>query len=274
MKKIVFGFWFLIFAFPTGAEPHYPSPQGYVTDAAGLLDAGSKQSLEEQLAEFERQTSTEIAVATVPSLEGDTIEDYAVVLFKQWGVGKKGKDNGVLLLVAPNEHKMRIEVGYGLEPILTDGRCGEIIRDIMAPAFRKGDYPNGIEQAVRAVQTLLQSGNGQESPFSTERIRNWPFKQLLPLLLMGMIYLPFTVLSVGIVVLCFFLTTNPIRLASALFVPVGLLFDIRRSWFSGGRPTLGGYYGGGGFGGGFGVGGGFGGFGGGFSGGGGASGGW
>jgi uncharacterized protein len=89
-----------------------------------------------------------------------------------------------------------------------------------------------------------------------------------------MIYLPFTVLSVGIVVLCFFLTTNPIRLASALFVPVGLLFDIRRSWFSGGRPTLGGYYGGGGFGGGFGVGGGFGGFGGGFSGGGGASGGW
>src|SRR2546430_4392626 len=98
------------------AVPHYPSPQGYVTDAAGVLDPSSKAQLESHLAEFERQTSNEIAVATVPSLEGETIETYAVELFKRWGVGKKGKDNGILLLVAPNDRKVRIEVGYGLEP--------------------------------------------------------------------------------------------------------------------------------------------------------------
>src|SRR5258706_7959773 len=138
------------------AIPHYPSPAGYVTDAANILDASSKSQLEIQLSEFERQTSIEIAVATVPSLEGEPIESYAVELFKQWGVGKKGKDNGVLLLVAPQERKVRIEVGYGLEPVLPDGLGGQIIREDITPHFREKRYGDGISAGVRAIQRAVQ----------------------------------------------------------------------------------------------------------------------
>src|SRR5882724_6341891 len=151
----------LLFAIPfvSFAAPHYPSPQGSVTDAAGVLDATSKAQLQSQLADYERQTSNEIAVATIPSLEGETIDSYAVELFKQWGIGKKGKDNGVLILVAPNEHKTRIEVGYGLEPVLTDGMCGQIIREQMLPAFRANQYASGLFAAVTEIQTVLGGGS-------------------------------------------------------------------------------------------------------------------
>src|SRR6185295_16176706 len=118
-----------------------------------VLDPASKQSLEQQLSEFEHSTSNEIAVVTVPSLEGDTIEDYAVRLFKEWGIGKKGKDNGILILVAPNERKVRMEVGYGLEPQLTDGMAGQIIRENMTPYFRQAQYGQGIIAAIEAIKT-------------------------------------------------------------------------------------------------------------------------
>lgn len=129
----------------------FPKPQGFVTDAASILTSASKAEAESVIREAERKTTAEIAVATVPSLDGLSVEEYATRLFAEWGVGKKGADNGVLILVAPSERAMRIEVGYGLEPILPDALAGDIIRNDALPAFRSGDYPAGILASVRRV---------------------------------------------------------------------------------------------------------------------------
>ncbi len=97
-------------------------------------------------------------MATVPSLNGMSVEEYANKLFAEWGIGQKGKDNGVLVLVAPSERKIRIEVGYGLEPILPDGLAGSIIRDQFIPAFRKSDYQSGVLDGVRRVAAIVRRG--------------------------------------------------------------------------------------------------------------------
>jgi uncharacterized protein len=264
------------------AAPHYPSPKGYVTDAAGVLDPSSKAQLENQLAEFERQTTIQIAVATVPSLEGETIESYAVALFKQWGVGKKGKDNGVLVLVAPSEHKARIEVGYGLEPVLTDGTCGQIIRDEMLPAFRQNQYGPGLVAAVGAIRLVLNGGTlPSHSPLKMVPLfARGLSKPVFMIFLMLFLAFPATTIGGLFSAFVFFSTIGPFRYFCLLAIPLGIVTDIlqfgaRRKRFAG---YGGGYFGGvgsGGFsGGGFSGGGGFGGFGGGSSGGGGASGGW
>ena len=140
-----------------------------MTDAANILDATSRQTLEQQLSDFEKQTSIEIAVATVPSLEGETIEDYAVALFKQWGVGKRGKDNGVLLLVARNDHKARIEVGYGLESVLNDGLCGQIIRQDLIPAFRENRFGDGIVAGIQSIEKAVQGQYTSTEPAEASR---------------------------------------------------------------------------------------------------------
>jgi uncharacterized protein len=136
-----------------------PKAQGYVTDLAGVLDSTARSEIESRLRSAEEKTSAEIAVATVSSLDGMTIEDYANRLFREWGVGKKGKDNGVLLLVATAAREVRIEVGYGLEPVLPDGLAGDIIRNDIVPAFKNGDYPLGILAGVRRVATIVEANH-------------------------------------------------------------------------------------------------------------------
>ena len=133
----------------------FPKSQGSVTDVAGVLHGSSRTEIESLLRAAEQQTTVEIALVTVPSLEGLTVENYANKLFKQWAIGKKGKDNGVLILVAPTERKMRIEVGYGLEPILPDGLAGEVIRTDFLPRFAKNDYTGGILQGTRHVVEIV-----------------------------------------------------------------------------------------------------------------------
>ena len=133
----------------------FPVPQGYVNDAAAILDPQTRAELTARLREIERQTTAEIAVVTVASLDGLTVEDYANRLFKAWGIGKRGRNNGVLILVAPAERKMRIEVGYGLEPVLPDGLAGQIIRDACLPRFRKNDYAGGIREAVGRISAVV-----------------------------------------------------------------------------------------------------------------------
>src|SRR4030042_4878714 len=118
-------------------------PQGWVSDFAGIMSDMTKSQVDALSAEVKKSTGAEIAVVTVPSLDGMSVEEYAVKLFKQWGIGQKGKDNGVLFLIAPNERKTRIEVGYGLEPVITDGRAGGIIRETVLPFFKAGDYDQG-----------------------------------------------------------------------------------------------------------------------------------
>jgi uncharacterized protein len=136
----------------------FPSPQGYVSDFAGLLSDTGKTGLESDLSQLAQNTSAEVAVVTVASLDGNTIEEYAVNLFAECGIGTKAEDNGVLFLIAVEEQKVRIEVGYGLEAILTDGRCGRILDNDVLPAFKNGDYETGILQGAASIETYIRNG--------------------------------------------------------------------------------------------------------------------
>lgn len=134
-----------------------PAPDGPVNDFASILDDATEARLRALIEAVERDTTAEIAVATVPSLEGSSVEDVATRYFNTWGVGQKALNNGVLLLVAPNEREVRIEVGYGLEPLLPDGLAGEIIRRQVLPKFKDGDYPGGIAAAVDRLATIVRN---------------------------------------------------------------------------------------------------------------------
>ena len=133
----------------------YPEPTGYVNDFADIINQNVEVALEEQLRTLEVSSSHELIVVTLSSLENDVIENTAVELFEQWGIGKKNQDNGVLLLIAPNERELKIEAGYGLEPVLTDSRAGTIIRTIIAPRFKEDDYDAGILNGVSAIQKTI-----------------------------------------------------------------------------------------------------------------------
>ena len=152
---LLFGFFFV--NLPVWAQS-LPEPTGYVNDYAQILSSEYRQNLEQELVNFEKETTVEIALVTINSLAGDSIEDYTVRLFEQWGIGKKEKDNGLLILIAKEDREIKIEVGYGLEPIITDGRAGKIIRDKMAPAFRSNDYDQGVSLAIKQIEDYVRSG--------------------------------------------------------------------------------------------------------------------
>lgn len=139
----------------SAADLSLPSLTGRVVDAAGLLDESRKSALEQRLAGHEANTTEQVVVATVLSLEGRTIEEYANLLFREWGLGQRETNNGVLLLVAPNERKVRIEVGYGLEGKLTDLLSADIIQRRIVPRFKEGDYAAGVEGGVDGILGVL-----------------------------------------------------------------------------------------------------------------------
>jgi uncharacterized protein len=128
--------------------PAFPALTGRVVDAAHILQPGDVAALESKLANFETQSQRQIVVATVPDLGGDEIDDYGNRLFRAWGLGNKQRNDGLLLVIAPREHKVRIEVGYGLEGIMTDALSSVIIRHDLTPRFKAGDYAGGINAAV------------------------------------------------------------------------------------------------------------------------------
>jgi uncharacterized protein len=151
----------LLFAalYATAAAADFPKYTGYVNDFSNVLPAETRAELEELLRATAAETTAEIAVATVPSLDGMSVEEYANRLFLEWGIGKKAVDNGVLVLVAPNDREMRIEVGYGLEPVLPDGLAGEIIRTNFLPHFREDQYAAGINDGVRRVVEVVRANH-------------------------------------------------------------------------------------------------------------------
>jgi uncharacterized protein len=134
----------------------FPRPDGYVNDYAAVLAEADEAYLEDFLRMLERDTSAEVAVATVTSLDGMAVEEYAHRLFAEWGIGKARRDNGVLLLVAPHERAVRIEVGYGLESILPDGMAGEIIRTEILSEFRAGNMPRGIGRGLNRIAQIVR----------------------------------------------------------------------------------------------------------------------
>lgn len=259
----------------------YPPPTGFINDFANILSTETKDSLEITLKEFKDSTSNEISVVTLTSLEKNVIENVAVEIFEQWGIGTKNKDNGVLLLVAPNERELKIEVGYGLEPILTDIRSGNIIRTIITPELKNNNYDAGITRGVNAIieatskdptlfdNQVVNTDNSDQldsfiflgisliylSAFLARSKRWWPGGVIGAIL--GLIFISFIgALILGLIglLLDFFLSKN-YKKRKSLGLPI--------SWFS----SMGGFSSGR-------SSGGFGGFGGGRSGGGGASGSW
>ena len=174
--------------------PSFPPLTGRVVDAADLLDAQAERALDAVLAAHEEASSDQVVVATVPSLEGYAIADYANRLGRAWGIGTAENDNGVVLLVAPNEREVRIEVGYGLEGALTDALSSTIIRREILPAFRSGDYADGIESGVTSILAAIEgeytapvSGEGTGGGTSgTDRAVD----KALPLIFIALIALP------------------------------------------------------------------------------------
>jgi uncharacterized protein len=170
------------------AEPEFPSLTGRVNDLAGLLSERDQRELEAALARFESKTTDQIVVVTVASLQGLPIEEYGYQLGRHWGIGQKEKDNGALLIVAPEEREVRIEVGYGLEGELTDARSRTIIERRILPRFREGDFAAGIKDGVAAmIDTLggsydpaLAPVQGPESERAPSAI---PFAILLPIIM-------------------------------------------------------------------------------------------
>lgn len=132
-------------------------PTARVHDLAGILPASERESLENLAREVERQTTAQLVIVTVPSLDGQSVESYAHELFNRWGIGRRDVNNGVLLLIAPQERRMRIEVGYGLEPLLTDSLCGEIRDTDIIPHFKLEHYPAGIVAGTRRLAAILQA---------------------------------------------------------------------------------------------------------------------
>jgi uncharacterized protein len=233
-------------------------PTDYVNDFAHVLDQSTIAQLDDICQQIEQKAHAQIAVVTVNSLDGSDIESYAVDLYKKWGIGSKATDHGVLILLAVQDHKYRIEVGYGLEPILPDGRVGGFGREAV-PLLRQNNYNAALLLMTSRVADVIAQDAGitlsGARPEIAEQSREQPGRGLSP---GGMVLLAIIILLV---------LFTPLR--RVLFWL--LLFGGGGGGGSRGGGGWGGYSGGGGFGGG---GGGFGGFGGGSSGGGGASGGW
>jgi uncharacterized protein len=138
-----------------------PPLRGRVTDLAGLMPPDRAQALQERLAAFERETGHQITVLTIPSLQGDVLENFSIRVAEAWKIGQKGFDNGAILLIVRDDRKLRIEVGYGLEGVLPDAIANRIIREVIVPRFRDNDYPGGIEAGVNAI---LQVTKGEPLP--------------------------------------------------------------------------------------------------------------
>jgi len=147
----------LVFASAVAAQPaEVPYLTGRVVDNAEILSADTRRRLTEILKGHEQRTGNQVVVLTVPTIHGESVEEYAVRVFEQWKLGQKGKDNGVLVVVVPQDRRMRIEVGYGLEGVLTDAYASRIIRNLMTPRFREGDFNAGVAHGVNAVIAQLE----------------------------------------------------------------------------------------------------------------------
>ena len=234
------------------ADPNSLKPQGYVSDFAHVLDEPSREQLEDYCGRLERATGVQLALVTIDSLDNQPIEDFANTLYRKWGVGKKGKDEGLLLLLAIQDHKDRIEVGYGLEPVLPDGFVGGVLRQAR-PYLRQSQYAQAMLAAAEEMGTRIAQVKGVSLDFSLQRQRppapapenGFPWPLAVP----------------GILVLLFLMRRGGGGGGFLTGMILGNVLGRSGRWGGGG---FGGYDGGGG-------GGGFGGFGGGDSGGGGAS---
>jgi uncharacterized protein len=152
------------------AAPSFPKLTGRVVDDANVLEAGTRSRLTDRLAAHERATGNQVVVVTVPDLQGLSIEEYGYQLGRHWGIGQKGVDNGVLLIICPSERTLRIEVGYRLEGDLTDATSSNIINAVIVPEFRRGRFERGVEAGAIAIIEAL-GGQYEMRDVSSRRAR-------------------------------------------------------------------------------------------------------
>jgi uncharacterized protein len=168
----------------SAALPIPPPPDHRINDYAGVLSAGDVARLEDKLRAREQESSNQIVVAIFRSLEGASLEDYSIRLAQAWRVGQKGLDNGVIFLVFVDDRKMRLEVGYGLEPTLTDALSSQILRQVVAPRFREGKIADGIAAGLDAIEQVI-AGTYKGAPRSARAQGGSPLQLLLLLIVVG-----------------------------------------------------------------------------------------
>lgn len=276
----------LMLLIPTASAVTYPTLTGFVTDNANIIDPIYKEKITQLAQDIEKNSTVEIAVVTVNSLEGITIETYAEELFKQAGIGKKDNDNGLLILVAKDTHVYRFEVGYGLEGTITDIMTSNIGKNTIEPNFKNGDYGKGIYESMLVVKDLVNGNPEVISQYSMPPGGGGGNIEVSSSNISDVFGTLFFILFVLIVIFIIFAAILGATYSSNTTWGRGRGYRPARipnmGWgMGGGHWSGGGGFGGGGFGGGFGgggrsggFGGGFGGFGGGRSGGGGFSGKW
>jgi uncharacterized protein len=182
MKKLVFCMIFLVFISSIGFSQQIPTLQKYVNDYANVLSSSEESRINSLAATIEENTTVQIAILTIDSTQPMSIEEYAVEAFEKAGIGYKDKDNGLLIVVAISDRKWRIEVGYGLEPIINDAKAGLIGRTYMTTAFREERYGDGLYDAVDAVYKVIQ--NSGDTSFISEQSE---FETVIPWIIVMML---------------------------------------------------------------------------------------
>lgn len=193
MRKTVFLFFpaFLLLFFGSGFALDVPKLTGYVNDHADLIPSDLELKMENYLREFERSDSTQVAVLTIPSLAGEALDEYSLKVAETWALGQKNKDNGVLLLVAKEERKIKIEVGYGLEGKLTDLMAGRIIDNEIAPYFKQGNFEGGIIAAINGIASAVRGEYKGDGRTASKKEKRSPWGLLALLLFLGPSFLRF-----------------------------------------------------------------------------------
>jgi uncharacterized protein len=164
----------LVWTFVAAIALTFPALTGRIVDQANVISADTRRAIEAKLTDLEAKSGIQLVVATVNSLEGQEIEPYANALFREWKLGEKAKNNGVLLLVAPKERRVRIEVGYGLEGTLTDALSKVIITNAITPRFKTGDFSAGISRGVDDIITVLTTDSSEWEKRPSLRLDNQP----------------------------------------------------------------------------------------------------
>jgi uncharacterized membrane protein YgcG len=186
MRKLFLSVCFFCLSLAAFAAQEIPQPSGWVNDFAGVLSQADKEEITSRIETLEAKTSAEVFVVTVQSIVPYDEKEFARLVFDKWKPGKKGKDNGVLILLAIKERRWRIETGYGIEGVLPDGLCGQIGRTYMVPYFKSGDYSAGLREGVKELaniilnpeaknDTRIRSGHISSSQSSTNLSGGWPF---------------------------------------------------------------------------------------------------
>ncbi len=217
-----------------------PALKGRVNDYANILSPATRHQLDAILEQLERTDSTQIVVLTIPSLEGDSIEDFSIRVADKWKIGQKNKDNGAILVISKNDRKIRIESGYGLEGSLTDLVSGRIIRNIIAPYFKRGDFDAGVSNGVLAmIQAVRGEYKADAKPVRSAR-RNAPGAGIIPILFilflinrMGRVKRPLGGVMGGILFPIIALMLFGPGLLMLLFIPLGIVGGLLLSLFGG-----------------------------------------